>query len=1475
MRCESCRHENPSGAKFCQECGGSLHRACAGCATQLPPTAKFCHECGRRTTPDASSEAAASAASLPSTPQSSTAAPTSFASGRYQLRALLGEGARKRVHVAWDTKLEREVAFSLIKAEGLDEAARLRVRREAQAMAQLGDHPHIATVHDIGEEGGQIFIVSEYMSGGDLEQRPQQEGDSRRMEPAEVLRIGTELCRALEHAHAHNVVHRDVKPGNVWIARDGSVKLGDFGLAVSTERTRLTHEGMMVGTAAYMAPEQALGRAPDARSDLYALGATLYELVTGRPPFLGDDAVAIISQHIHTPPVAPSWNTKDVPERLEALILDLLEKDPEKRPQTAAAVRDRLDTAMSASAETARVDEPSSANPLDRLASGVFVGREDALETLRAGVDDCLSARGSVLLLMGEPGIGKTRTSEELATYAHLRGAQVLWGHCYEGDGAPSYWPWMQVIRSYVHERDPQLLMSEMGSGAADIAEVVSEVRQQLPGLPVPPKLDPDQARFRLFDAITTFLRNASNQSPLVIVLDDLHWADEPSLLLMQFLARELGESRILLVGTYRDVEVGRQHPLEQTLAELARTQRAERVLLRGLTEDDVARFLALSVGRTPPEAMVEAVFRETEGNPFFVHEVVRLLQSDGRLDRPEEVSSWSVEIPQGVRQVIGRRLDGLGEACNEVLTVGSVIGREFELRVLAAAADRSEDETLELIEAAEDARVIQPVEARPGSWRFSHALVRETLYDEIRTTRRLRMHRHIGEVLEARHADHLEPHFAELAYHYCEAASGGDIDKAVDYAQKAAWRALTSVAYEEAANHYERALIALEAAEKPDASRRCELLLSQGDAHYRAGNGAAMQRAFDAALSLADAIPSPVFAALALIGRVRAVIPNSAADLALVARLERAVEDLGDEAPELRARLLARAGGQLVWGHSARASEALNRALTLFDADSDPLEGVLEIAMVQSSVSTLREQRAEALRRYQAIIDRAVAENDRGIELTARTYLSVNAATFGDADEVDAQLERIDGLTEALREPAARSTALRFRAHRALWQGDLGEARTCAWSARQLHGKVGLSSAVDQLFQVQLWGQRRLQGRLAETIETLETGVKAYPGAPIWTGLLACAYAESGRTQDAKSLFDDTRRDDFATLRQTSLNTPETCALLSEVCLAADDIDGAEVLEPMLLPYEELHIQVPQTVTAGAGARCLANLSTVRGRFDEAETRFDVAIALDRRMRAHAWLPRTQCDYARMLLTRSGPGDREKALGLLDEAMAGATERGLKGWLDRCLETKLAAQGVQSGSTSPYASIDVLAEGLGHRQPDLSLASASDGTLALLFSDVVGFTQMIERLGDHDAREVLRDHNRIVRTEVAVHGGREVEIQGDAFFLVFADPSAALRCSVSLQHAFAEYSASHTEPLRVRIGLHVGEALRDGERFFGRSVNLAARVAGQARGEEILVSGDLVSRVSDPSPARFGASRSVTLKGIAEPQEIRQVDWR
>ena len=744
--------------------------------------------------------------------QPSDDTPTSFAGGRYQVKKLLGEGGKKVVYLTHDGVLDRDVAFALIKTEGLDETSRTRISREAQAMGRLGSHPHIVTVFDLGEHQDQPYMVSELMGGGDVEGLIE-DAPEHRIPLERALEICKQVCRGLEFAHSRGIVHRDLKPGNVLLTEDHSTgsgqataKIGDFGLAVATDRSRLTQEGMMVGTVSYMPPEQALGGDVTAKADLYSLGAMLYELVTGRPPFLGDDSIAIIGQHINTPPVAPTWHNGQCPRPLEALILRLLAKDPSERPESASDVLTALE-GIDLADVGAPDEEPRS---LDSLAGGVFVGRQREMGELKGCLEDALSGRGRMVTLVGEPGIGKTRTAQELATYARLRHAQVLWGRCYEEQGVPPYWPWVQAIRSYVRDQEPEKLRSEMGAGAADIAEIVSDVNERLPDLEPSPAPSPEAARFRLFDSITSFLKSASQSRPLVLILDDLHWADESSLLLLQFLARELTGSRLLVVGTYRDMELSRQHRLSETLAELTRERLFERVLLRGLSRDDVERFIEVTAGVAPPEGLVTDVHTQTEGNPLFVTEVVRLLVQEGELtsERAKDGKSWTVRIPEGVREVIGRRLNRLSERCNQTLTIAAVIGRGFELRQLRPLIeDMSEDRVLEVLEEALSARVIEELPETVGRYQFAHALIQETLADEPSLTRRVRLHARIAETLESLFGTDAESHAAELAYHFAQARDVLGTEKLIEYSLMAGKRALASYAYEEALDQFRRVL--------------------------------------------------------------------------------------------------------------------------------------------------------------------------------------------------------------------------------------------------------------------------------------------------------------------------------------------------------------------------------------------------------------------------------------------------------------------------------------------------------------------------------------------------------------------------------------------------------------------------------------------------------------------------------------------
>jgi class 3 adenylate cyclase len=1289
------------------------------------------------------------------------------------------------------------------------------------------------------------------------------------------MRIVIEVRDALEHAHSRGIIHRDLKPGNIWLSQEGTAKLGDFGLAVAVDRSRLTMEGMMVGTVAYMAPEQALGRQPDARSDLYSLGCVLYEMVTGRPPFLGDDPVAVISQHINTAPVAPSWHNPEVPRAIEALILRLLAKDPDERPESAAAIPELVKLIFDAAATTAGQAAQEEANPLDRLAGGVFVGREKEMDELRAGLEDALSGRGRLLMLVGEPGIGKTRTSEEFATYARLRSVQVLWGRCYEGEGAPAYWPWVQAIRSYVHDRDPQALMSEMGPGAADIAQIISEVRDRLPGLPAPPSLEPEQARFRLFDSITTFLKNASRSQPLALVLDDLHWADKPSLLLLQFLSRELRGARLLVLATYRDVEVRRQHPLSQALGELNREGLSQRILLRGLTARDVARFVEITAGAAPPPALVEAVYRETEGNPFFVNEVVRLLVADGRLESPEQVKSWSVTIPQSVREVVGRRLDHLSEACNRVLTVASVIGREFELRVLERVAGAhgdaplTGDRLLEALEEAVAARVITEVPRAADRYSFSHALIRETLYEELSTTRRVRLHRQIGEAIEEIDPEGRLP---QLAYHFCEAAPGGDIDKAVDYAKRAGERAMSLFAYEEAAAHYQRALQALEMKTPADEPLRCDLLLALGQAQLWGGETETGRQTNRQAFELARALGDARRLGEASVGLAWGSPPLEVEQQRVwVEVLEEALAAQGDEASGLRSRLLSRLAAALVFSQDQeRRVRAVEEAVEVARRAGD-IDALVFAVSANVAVGLAHRDPAEALALADEVL--ALAEKAGAMQgrLLGRWFRIACYLQTGNIPNAGREIDAHSKLAEESRSPyflyfiplhGCMSALLEGR-----WQDAERLAQEAMASGQGPHGSLALG-----WFGVQMFPLRREQGRIAEMEGALKGYIAQFPAAWVWRVALASAYCDLGRAEEARALYDELVAADPGSLPRDSSWLPGI-VMLAEVSWNLNDAAGAARLYDLLLPYAGRNVVVGVSANCyGDTSRFLGQLAAVLERWDDAVAHFEHALEMNVRISPprHAW---TQHQYADMLLRRGEPGDREKTLSLVTQALDTAQRLSMVTLVERALALKLRAQGLSS--TGVRTSIDAVAASVYADKPDMRPHIAPDGTVTIMFSDIEGSTASNERLGDKRWLSLLREHNAIVRERLKAHGGFEVKSEGDGFMLAFQSARRGLECAIEIQQALAERNEGAEEPIQVRIGLHTGEAIKEGDDFFGKHVNLAARVAGQAAGGEILVSSLLKELTESAGEFTFGEGRTVELKGLKGKHQVFEVQWQ
>ena len=1443
MRCSACGNLNRPEARFCDACGSPLQEP----VERLEPV------------PPAD-------------------APELIAD-RYRVRGFLGRGGRKRVYHAVD-ELDggREVAVAVFETEGIEETVLARARREALAMAKLGEHPHIVRVLGSGEEDRVPYIVSEYVGGGDLA-GVLEECDGRRLDVDRAISISIDVCRALEHAHSLGLVHRDLKPANVWLGRDGAARLGDFGLATIDRRSREAVEGMLVGTVAYMPPEQALGRPSDARADLYSLGAMLYELLTGEPPFPGEDAVTIIGQHLSSEPVPPLRHRPDLPVALDRLVLGLLAKAPGERPESAASVRRALEAVAAEPAEAAEaVAEP---NPLESLAGGVFVGRRLELEEMQSSLEDALRGQGRLLLLTGDPGIGKTRTAEQLATYAQVRGARVHWGRCHEGEGAPPYWPFSEAIRSYVAEADPVGLRWQLGGRAAVVAKIVPELTERLGELPEPPRLEPDQARFRLFDAVTGFLAGASQARPLVLVLDDLHWADEPSLLLLRFLARHLADTGLLVIGTYRDVELGRHHPLAETLADLTATEAARRIALRGLDADAIARFIELTAGvERPPPDLAERIRDQTGGNPFFIGEVVRLMAAEGRLS--EEEARTEASIPQGVREVVGRRLDRLSETANEVLALAAVCGRSFWLEVLERVSRHSPEEVAAALHEAVEARLVSESRERPGLYSFSHALVRETLEAEIPATRRAATHREIGQALEAIHGPDCERHLPELAHHFLEAAAIGEVDRAVRYGSAAAAQATSRLAHEDAAALYARALEALELAGAPDPPRRLGLLLDLGDAQRCAGRAREARATFERAAALARELGRPTDLARAALA-ICLLAEAGVRDQPLIDLLEETLEAVGEEDGPLRAQLLSGLAQELYWIDPAGRSDELGlEALAMARRIGDPVSLALVLVRRQFTGGAGPEEVRRRLSESDELHALAKRLSDPELELRAHVYRLRDRLELGDIAGVDADLAAYERLANELRQPQYAWHVPLLRGMRALLEGRFDEAEALAESAYAA-GQRAQEPVSAQFYAIQIALLRRHrrspadEAALGELVARLAELGERYEAVPAWRCSLAATHAELGHEREARAALESLAADEFADLPFDAQWTI-SLTLLADAVAFLGDIPRAERLYELLLPHDGLAVVAGRAAACyGPVARVLAVLAATAGRTGRAERHFADAIELSDRMGDRPFAARARFELARLLLDRDGPGDLGRALELLGDALDAAQLVGMAGLVREAVQARLEAQGLTSLDTT--TSIDFMIEAVSSERPDLAAHAAADGQVTILFSDIEDSTLITERLGDERWLRVLRAHNALFRRLVDAHGGYEVKNQGDGFMLVFPDPVSALECAAAIQRELAETDPVEGERIRVRMGMHVGEAIREEGDFFGRSVILAARIAAAALGGEILVSEELKRRTEadgdrEEGPCAFDDGRDLELKGLSGTHRVYRAAW-
>ncbi len=903
----------------------------------------------------------------------------------------------------------------------------------------------------------------------------------------------------------------------------------------------------------------------------------------------------------------------------------------ERDDATAPGVVIRTDIGGAASAEI----DVNHSTPLCRR--NVFVGREPEIRALEASMTDALGGRGRVVALVGEPGIGKTRTVEEFLSSPAVAGARVLWGRCPEHDGVPAYWPWVQAIRTYVETTDAEVLRAALGGGATEIAQIVPAVRDRFPELAAATApVGPEQSRFRFFDGVASFLKRAAERDPLILILDDLHWADDDSMLLLGFVAPEM-----------------RRMP--RLFGEVARV--VDRIPLRGLERAHVQDLVYGACTVRPHDSLVADLHRITEGNPFFLGEVIRMLRTEGRLTS-RDLEAGALPLPEEVRQVIRRHVEPLGKEDRRVLAIAAVMGREFELATLQVASDLPADRLLDHLTNACAAGLVEEPAGAVARFRFAHALISETLYGDLTPARRADLHRRIGVALEKLHAGARELPFAELAHHFLHAAPLGDAAIAIDYAVRAGERAVALLGYEEAVRHYERGLEAL-ALQPPDERLRMRLLLALGDARWRAGNNATARESFESAAAIARTLGEREVFARAALGAGRVTAERGALDDRLVQLLEEALRAIPEGDSALRAALTARLAMALYFSRQeARRNTLSEQAVAMARRVGDP--AALVAALITRHLMLWGPgdpgERLAITAEARAIAD-VLPDRQPSFEITRWRILDLEER--GEMTAANLELQAYARAAAETRLPTYRWHSTLLRGMRALLAGNFEDAVRLA--AEALAWKQdGYVSRAGQSYAIQMFIVHRELGGLEVLEEPFTALAREYATLPVWRCGLALLHFEIGREEAARAGLERLARTGFDDLPRDGNFVP-ALVLTAELIHLLDDPRHAETLYPLLAPLADRNVTVgPSAGCYGSAARYAGLLAATVGRRADAARHFDDALAMNARVGARTLLAYTQLDYARLLLARRADSDRERAAALLASARTTADELGM-----------------------------------------------------------------------------------------------------------------------------------------------------------------------------------------------------------------------
>jgi class 3 adenylate cyclase len=860
--------------------------------------------------------------------------------------------------------------------------------------------------------------------------------------------------------------------------------------------------------------------------------------------------------------------------------------------------------------------------------------------------------RATTVLLAGEPGIGKTRIASEVARQAHDEGAIVVLGRCDEHLAA-AHAPWTELLRQVVADVSDEVIIEHVARHGGEIARLVPDLARRAPDAPPPTQSDPDTERLLLFDAVVRLLEGAAADAPLVVVLDDAHWADAGSLHLLRHVVGHIDpDTHLLMLVTYRDTDVDRGHPLSGALADLHRAAGTERISLRGLDEAGMRAFLEAAGGHPLADegiVLAQRLAAETDGNPFFVTEVLRHLVETGAIVQRDgqwvgTTDTGQAGLPEGVRDVVGQRLSRLSVEANDLLRTAAVVGREFSVDVVAAVNDADEDAAGDALDEAVAARLVDEVEGSPGRLSFSHALVRQTLLEELTTNKRLRLHRRIAELLDQRRGTPIEL----LAYHYLEAAVAGVAARAIECACEAARGAVSRMAWEDALDLYERALEVVDLLDEDDPGTRADILSNMAHAHHGLGESdAARTRALSAAELARAAHDGARLAEAGVAYQGELGTWATPSDPVGVEIMREGLASLSPDRGDVRARAQAALAHALLLSPGGALAEADEAVAAARHAGNDRVLG--EALLVRAWAVRGALPAADRRRAAEEASAFAAARNDRRLELSASYQLGNAQLQSGDLAGAAATFARGSDYQGAMEGWSLAD----FEASLAIAEGRFAEAVVLSDRAHALGEALGDTNEFIHAFQRCMVALA--VGDLDQARSNQERGAATVAGSVVPSA--AVTALASGDERSARELLASWVVDIQPLLPQ--LMRYVMPHYLSILALQLGTVAG---LDDLIAYTDRFAGEL-----IGSDAAILGAADAARGRFAAARGDLDRSVALiesghalHERLQLHQLIVESGLDLGRVLLRRDGPGDREAAQLVLGETVDTADRIGM-----------------------------------------------------------------------------------------------------------------------------------------------------------------------------------------------------------------------